>query len=354
MTATNAIGEGELSGEASATVGVPHNTPPGAPAITATVVGNGQVTLSWTAPAHKGFSNSDGTYGPITAYTVYYHTASFTDSSKPTDKVEVSGGTLTADVTPLNNGTKYYFRVTATNATGEGALSNESLAAPAAATPADAPPGAPTITAAAGDGQVTISWTALTDTGFTGGNGTVGTITAYTVYYDTSGFTDSSKPAAKVEVSGTAATAVVPNLPNATLHYFGVTAANAAGEGLLSNQESATPEDTTPPTFTLRPISAAAGATSLTIAADEPITLLGNHGKIVIANNYGDATSQTIINPEGVSLGSDEMTVTITIPSTNFLADRTVYMQVEKDFAQDKATTPNKNELWDITTTVEQ
>ncbi len=353
MTATNAIGEGELSDEASATVGVPHNTPPGAPAITATVVGNGQVTLSWTAPAHKGFSNSDGTYGPITAYTVYYHTASFTDSSKPTDKVEVSGGTLTADVTPLTNGTKYYFRVTATNATGEGALSNESLASPATATPADAVPGAPTITAAAGDGEVTISWTALTDTGFTGGNGTVGIITAYTVYYDTSGFDASNLPTTKVEVSGTAATAVVPNLPNATLHYFGVTATNATGEGNLSNQESATPEDETGPTFTLSPISAATGATSLTIAADEPIRLIGNHGNIVIVNNYGDATSQTIINPEGVSLGSDEVTVTITIPPTNFLAGHTVYMQVEKKFAQDKATTPNKNELWDITTTVE-
>ena len=55
----------------------------------------------------------------------------------------------------LVNGSTYYFRVTAVNRVGEGQRSNEVKAVPVGV------PGAPTgLTAAAGDGQVTLLWTA--------------------------------------------------------------------------------------------------------------------------------------------------------------------------------------------------
>ena len=167
------------------------NAAPGAPAITTTTPGDGKVTLVWTAPSNTGITGGDGTTGVITKYTVYHSESTITDlTATGVTAVEVTGATtLTKEVTGLNNGTQYFFKVTATNATGEGAASTATSATPV---PADVAPGTPTgVTATAGDEQVTVAWAAPTDTGYISGDGTMGVITAYTVYHsETNDFTD--------------------------------------------------------------------------------------------------------------------------------------------------------------------
>ena len=93
-------------------------TVPGAPTGLTAMPGNAQVALSWTA------------VNGATGYRVYYFRSPITSLTAPSVRsVIVTGGT-SVTVTGLPNGTLQYFRVTATNAGGEGAPSNEASATP--------------------------------------------------------------------------------------------------------------------------------------------------------------------------------------------------------------------------------
>jgi hypothetical protein len=104
-------------------------SPPGAPTGLNAVAGDGQVSLSWTAPSFDGGS-------PVTSYLVYRGTS-------PGTETFLTGSTTTSFVDPSAvNGTTYYYKVSALNANGEGAKSNEANATPIAAvapTPLSAP-----------------------------------------------------------------------------------------------------------------------------------------------------------------------------------------------------------------------
>jgi hypothetical protein len=91
-------------------------TVPEAPVLSATA-GAALVSLSWTVPAEGASA--------ITGYNVYRGTASGGEA------LLVSGvaGTTYADTTAVS-GTTYYYQVTAVNAEGEGARSNEVSATP--------------------------------------------------------------------------------------------------------------------------------------------------------------------------------------------------------------------------------
>ena len=215
------------------------NRAPGAPAISGSTAGDGQVEVTWTAPSDTGIINGDGSEGIITKYTVYWgDSTGFTPSDdKKADVTDTTNTTYT--ITGLTNGTEVFFIVTATNAAGEGAASTEVSGTPVEA---NKPPGAPAISGStAGDGQVEVTWTAPSDTGIINGDGSEGIITKYTVYWgDSTGFTPSDDKKADV-TDTTNTTYTITGLTNGTEVFFIVTATNATGEGAASTESSATP-----------------------------------------------------------------------------------------------------------------
>jgi uncharacterized repeat protein (TIGR03803 family) len=121
--------------------------PPAAPTLTSASPGNGQVTLQWTA-----------NNGPAT-YNLYRGTTPGGEGTKP-----VATGITNAYATDvsLTDGTTYYYKVTAVNAAGEGAQSNELSATPVQQGP---PSTSVSLSGQAGNspwylGQVTVTLTA--------------------------------------------------------------------------------------------------------------------------------------------------------------------------------------------------
>ena len=206
--ATNALGNGpESSASASATPA----TVPGAPTIGTATGGNGQASVSFTAPASNGGAM-------ITSYTV----------------TSVPGGitaTCTASpcvITGLTNGTAYTFTVKATNPAGSGASS----VATNSVTPATAP-GTPTITAI----STTANAATLTFTPPASNGGSA--ITGYTVTASPDG----------AQVVCAASPCTISGLTNGQAYTFTVHASNAVG----SSVESAASASVTPATTASAP-----------------------------------------------------------------------------------------------------
>ena len=211
VTAINAIGESKDSIEVSAKP-IP-NPPPAAPTSVSADAGPGQVTISW--------NNVTG----ATSYNIYHSTTS------PVSKVtgtKVAGVTSPSVVTPLDNGTTYYFVVTAVNADGESADSSEVSATPTVNLPPDAPT---SVSANAGPGQATITWSAVAGA------------TSYRIYYSE---TSPVTKATGSKILGVTSPSVVTPLTRGTQYYFVVTAASADGESAESNEVTATPNPPNP------------------------------------------------------------------------------------------------------------
>ena len=346
VTATTDAGEGDASTAVSGTP-VVSGTLPGAPTGLQTTAGDKQVTISWTAP-------TDGAEGTITKYIVYYHTVSFDATDVLiVSNVETANGTVaTADVTGLTGGTQYFFRVTAMNAIGESELSDE------VSIYANSTPGAPTIQFAVTDDKyIVLAWKPPTDGGYINSDGTGGTITHYTVYYHTASFTDSSKPSTKIDVppSDEWMTSVdVLGLTNDTKYFFQVTAWNATGEGIPSEEVPGIPRDETAPTFTVTVRESRSGST-LYLKANEAITLLGTEGeqiaKLTVTHDDGSA-NPTQLPVRVVTLQNDGMTVKIETDMVVFILGQEVSVVIAEGFAADKAATPNNNIAATVKTTV--
>jgi fibronectin type 3 domain-containing protein/predicted phosphodiesterase len=218
VTAVNAVGESLQSSEANATP-VAAATAPGAPTGLTATGSNVTVALSWTAPASNGGS-------PITSYKVYRGTS--TNGESTTAIATVPSGTGYSD-TAVTNGIRYFYKVTAVNTVGESALSTEASATPATT------PGAPTgLTATAGSGQVSLSWSAPTSNGGSA-------ITGYKLYRSTTSGTE-----APLIALGNVTSYTNTGLTAGTTYYYKVSAVNVPGEGALSTEANATPTAAAP------------------------------------------------------------------------------------------------------------
>ena len=206
VAASDSTGTGSYVSSAPATPA----TAPNAPTSVTAVAGSSQVTVSWAAPADGG-----------SAITSYQVTGSPSGSCTTTQ--------LACVITGLTNGTTYSFSVTATNAAGTSVASSLVSATPAAAGGGGggggggttSAPGAPTgVSATPGNGQVSVSWLAPTNTGGSA-------ITGYQVSGNPSG-----------SCSTTTTACVVTGLANGTTYSFSVTATNAAGTSVASESVS--------------------------------------------------------------------------------------------------------------------
>jgi chitodextrinase len=101
--------------------------PPSAPTALSATSGDGTVSLAWNAPTFDGGSE-------IANYNVYRGTSAG-QLSLYADDIGSSPGFADTGVV---NGTTYYYKVSAENASGEGALSNEAVATPSALVEPDA------------------------------------------------------------------------------------------------------------------------------------------------------------------------------------------------------------------------
>jgi YD repeat-containing protein len=178
--------------------------PPAPTNLTATAV-SGAITLNWTA-----------SLGAST-YTVYESTS----ISGPFAAIQSGITSTTYSVSPVVDGTTYYFYVIAVNSIGSSGPSNI-----ASATAFGSLPAPPTnLVAVPGNSSVALNW-----------SGSLGANT-YTVYYSTS-----SSGTFNLWTSGLTGTAcTVSPLSNGTTYFFYVVAVNSTGVSTDSNVASATP-----------------------------------------------------------------------------------------------------------------
>jgi len=98
-------------------------SPPGPPTGLTGRPGNGQVSLSWTAPASNGGVQ-------ISSYRVYRGTTSGGETLVTSGGCSGLGAVTSCTDTGLTNGRTYYYKVSAVNAIGESTKSNEATATP--------------------------------------------------------------------------------------------------------------------------------------------------------------------------------------------------------------------------------
>jgi fibronectin type 3 domain-containing protein len=115
VTAVNAVGESSTSNERSATP--TSATVPGAPVLASVSSGRHGVSLTWNAPTSNGGS-------PITGYRVYRSTTSGGET------LVATLGNVTSWVDATTQGGTVYYEITAVNAVGESARSNELSTSP--------------------------------------------------------------------------------------------------------------------------------------------------------------------------------------------------------------------------------
>lgn len=214
VTATNSVGSAT-----SAETGLfTPSTIPGAPAAPTGSAGVGSASLTWTAPTSTGGA-------AISSYAIQYSTnggTSWTNAS--TDPASIGGGTLTATVTGLTNGTSYIFRVRASNFNGAGLWSASS----APVVPRTVP-GAPTITTvAAGNASAVVRWMAPASDGGAA-------VTGYRVAAHTLVSGSWVASGQQCAAGGSASSCTVTGLTNGIEYRFGVFATNVAGEGARSS-----------------------------------------------------------------------------------------------------------------------
>ena len=226
LRAVNAAG----NGDPSEAVGATPRTVPSAPTSLVATAGDGEVSVAFTAGADGGsaitnyeFSTNNGSN-----WTVF-------SPAITTSPAVISG---------LTNGTAYSIRLRAVNAAGNGAASDA-----VSGTPRTTPSAPTSLVATAGDGQVSVAFTAGADGG--------SAITNYE--FSTNNGTDWTAFNPPVTTSP----AVITGLTNGTAYSIRLRAVNEAGSGAASDAVSTTPVD---PPIVFRAAAKAAATTSISVS----------------------------------------------------------------------------------------
>ncbi len=182
------------------------------------VGGDGQVTLTWTAPFNNG--------SPIVSYKI--------ESWKTGTDIITTYPNLstvtTATVTGLTNNVSYSFKVYAINSAGTSPESNIASATPSKSTPSkDVPDAVIDLRATRGDSKVLLSWSKPIDNG--------SPITNYVITYWKVG-TDTFN---KKTLSSSVTSGQITGLINGISYAFKINSFNEIGSSPDSNIESATP-----------------------------------------------------------------------------------------------------------------
>ena len=207
VAAVNANGTGLLSSpDTPITIGA--GAAPTAPLSPAATPGNGQVTLTWAAPAGNGSANISG----------YIVTPYIGGVAQPAQAFDAD---TTQVVTGLTNKQAYRFTVVASNAAG-----NSPPSAMTFPVTVGAPTAPASVVAVPGNGQATVSWTASASN-----NGQPVTGYVITPYVGTL-----AQPAITVGVS---TSTTITGLANTKTYTFRVAAKNANGVGPQSTPSNA-------------------------------------------------------------------------------------------------------------------
>jgi len=274
------------------------NTPPPAPENILSVSGNAQVRLSWGSASANIEDNLSGeSASGATTYNIYWSTTA--------GVIKKTGTKISAVTRPyyhsgLNNDTTYHYVVTAENQYGESSESAEVSATPSLTNP----PLPPTyVVTLALDRQAIVRWTAVE---------VEDANTSHNIYWSTySGVTKGN--GTKI------ATAVSPytheGLTNGMTYYYVVTTVNQQGEGIESEEASATPDDrNAPPT-------APTGVTA--IVSDRQATINWNAVNNAATYNIYWSTSADVSSESGTQIAA------VTSPYTHTeLKQGTVYYYV--------------------------
>ena len=267
-----------------------HGTP-GAPATLTATGGPNSVTLAWTTPMVTGDS-------AISGYAIDY--AVEANCTEPCQLGEISWMTLVAStestatsysVSPLLNGFRYHFRVSAINQQGTG------LASPVAFATPDFLPGPPTgVVATFGDGQVGLSWTPPVANGGS-------TLTGFVITWSSSATTGLVSGHTTLGVQDTSY--LVVGLTNGVSYTFTVAGTNAGGTGTASAAVVAVP--TAVPSVP-RNLIATSGPGAVELTWDPPVypagaavsgyrierRVVAGGWLVVVSNTESTATSYTV------------------------------------------------------------
>ncbi|MGA8849027.1 MAG: fibronectin type III domain-containing protein [Dehalococcoidia bacterium] len=187
---------------------------PAAPTGVTATAGDGRATISWSSVTGA------------TSYNIYWST---TSGVTKTSGTKITGATSPYSHTGRTNGTRYYYIVTAVNSSGESVESSQVSATPTSASGGGGGgiPSAPTgVTATAGDGRATISWSSVTGA------------TSYNIYWSTTSGVTKTRG---TKITGATSPYSHTGLTNGMTYYYLVTAVNSKGESSESRQVSATP-----------------------------------------------------------------------------------------------------------------
>jgi hypothetical protein len=202
VAAVNGRGTGPASAKSAAvTIGTPS-----APPTAAAAPGNAKATVSWTAPANNGAA--------ITGYQV----TPYIGATAQTPQLFASTAT-SQSVTGLTNGVAYTFRVAAVNARGTGPTTTTGSIV------VGTPSASPLVTATAGAGSATVTWTAPANNGAAIGGYIIIPIKAGVVQ-------------APITTT-TATTRVVTGLTPGQSYTFRIIAVNSRGQGPASAPSNA-------------------------------------------------------------------------------------------------------------------